>query len=81
MSYLDIWFPLKYLSSTLKTLRKANKSEESGQKRLAQQRENKRKYRASESIESRRKRLASHSVYQKEKKNQKNMTGRKTRAL
>ena len=70
---LTVGFPLKFLSSTLKTLRKANKSEEAGQKRLAQQREN--KNRASESVESRRKRLASHSLYQRGKKIQKNLLG------
>ena len=47
--------------------RKANESEESRQKRLAQQRKNKRKSRASESVKSRQKRLASQSLYQKEK--------------
>ena len=66
-------FPLKYLSSTLKTLRKANKTEESRQKRLVQQRENKRKNRASESVESRRKRLGIQTLYQKEKEMQKNL--------
>lgn len=43
--------------------RRANESEESRQKRLAQKRENRRKKQ-----ESRQKRLASQSKYQKEKK-------------
>ena len=68
-------FPLKYLSSTLNTLRKANKTEESRQKRLAQQRENKKKNRASESVESRRKRLGIQTLYQKEKEMQNNLLG------
>lgn len=58
-------------------MRKANESEESRQKRLVQQRQNKRKYRVSESVESRRKRLAIQTLYQKEEKMQKN-TGKPT---